>query len=38
MKKQNNKKTAHHKTKWTKDFMNNLNKFMNKEVKKIKSK
>lgn len=38
MKKQDKKKSAHQKTKWTKDFMNNLNKFMNKEVKKIKSK
>ena len=38
MKKIDKKKPAHHKTKWTKDFINNLNKFMNKEVKKIKSK
>jgi hypothetical protein len=38
MKKQDKKKSAHHKTKWTKGFMDNLNKFMNKEVKKIKSK
>jgi len=38
MKKQDKKKTAHQKTKWTKDFMNNLNKLLNKELKKIKSK
>ena len=38
MKKQDKKKSPHQKTKWTKDFMNNLNKFMNKEIKKIKSK
>ena len=38
MKKLDNKNSAHQKKKWTKDFMNNLDKFMNKEIKKIKSK
>ena len=38
MKKQEKKKTAHKKTKCTKDFINNLNKLLNKELKKIKSK